>query len=676
MSKQMRHRPFALFSAFAVTAATVAAILAAPASAGTGAIRFVGHPRTVSAAAAPSSTGVSSDRAELSILRERMEEDAEFSPAGKSVAITKNLPTPADITPTSGSLGFAGLTHFDSRYSDGGNQFSGEPADLGMCTDGTHVLELVNNAVQLFQEDGTPVYDGTYGNAGSTATLDSDWNVRDALSLNQFFDQPWAFDRAKYFADDWNEDPGTFGPNLFDIACIYYPGSGPSDDMWIATAAKIDVVDTTGDYTDRGANSVLIAVNDDDVTDLEDWAIWEIDTTNDGLNGTPDHGCDLGPCFGDYPQVGVNEDGVFITTNEFSFFGAGFYGAQLYAIDRLDLASGEPNPDYVHLENVFSETVNDVSYTLQPANTSEPQNGHVMYFGMSVSPYTATVTDQLAVFALDTADLHEPNPGTLVTREDLTETTVTTPVKYGSPQWALQKKPTLDAQTPFLNFLNAGGLGVRYAKQKSPIPVDAGSGKFYGAWMDGGYLFFATATAAKGTGGAVYSSINGSWSSIKQRAALALFVVDLDQVGSTTATTADAKVYGVTGANLIYPSVAVHAGVGGMGSTLVGPNYWPSAAAVTFDVDPGGLISNPQVTYFPGIGPNDGFTGTGDGGYRTRWGDYGAAGVDGDGDLWFAAHDIQSSCATDEFVNSVPFGVCDGERSTYANWSTRVFQWP
>lgn len=691
MSERLKHRSFVLFSAFAVMAATVAVILSAPASAGTGAIRYVGHPRTASTTAAapstPTATGPASDRAELSILRERMEEDAEFSPAGKSIAITKNLPSASDVTMSATGLGFAGLTHFDSRYADGGNQFSGEPADLGMCTNGTYLLELVNNAVQLFRSDGTPVYDGEYGTAGSVTeddldgtVLDPSWTVRDALSLNAFFGMEVAFDRDAFVPNALVQPAGTFGPNLFDVSCIY----DSTDNMWIATSAKIDVEDTTGEYTERGSNSVLLAVNVGDVTDLDDWDIYEIDTTNDGRYGTPDHACDLGPCFGDYPQLGVNEDGIFITTNEFSFNGSGFYGAQLYAIDKGDLMGGlNPNPDYVHIENVFSETVADVSYTLQPANTSEVQNGHVMYFGMSASPFSATVTNEFAIFALDTTELGMANPRTLVTREDLTETTITSPVKYGTPQWALQKVPSMSAQTPFLNYLNAGAFGVRYAKQKSPIPLDAGSGKFYGAWMDDGFLFFSTATAAKGTGAAVYSSRNGGWSSIKQRAGLALFVVDVDDVGSLTPEgTTDAKVYGVSNANLIYPSVAVHAGKGGSGVTLVGPGYWPSAAVLTFDVSAGGAISAPQIQWSAGTGPNDGFTGTGDGGYRTRWGDYGAAAVDAQGDLWFAVHDIRSSCTNSEFGYTgadpdnptYPFGVCGGERSTYANWSTRIFE--
>lgn len=662
MAKHLRFRPFALFSAFAVTSATVAAVLAAPATAGTGPIRFVGHPRTVSSSAVPASTNLS-ERAELTILRDRMEEDAEFSPAGKSIAITKNLPLPEDLTDAVPSgLGFQGLTHFDSRYSEGGSQFSGEPADLGMCTDGTYVLELVNNAVQLFGTDGTPVYVGSYGNAGRTFTLGGATG-RNALSLNEFFGQPMAYDRANYNRLLAVQTTEVFGPNLFDVSCTYDKSSG----YWFATSAKIDVNPYTGDYTARGANSVLIMTTGTPA-DLDSWSIWEIDTTNDGENGTPIHtGCG-GACFGDYPQLGVNEDGVFITTNEFSFFGSGFTGAQLYAIDKQDLMSAEASPDFAHLENIEVASRGDVAYTLQPANTVDTTTDSVMYFGMSQSPYSATVTDRFTVYALDTSEL--ASDASNVTMEDLVETTVTTNLKYGAPQWALQKK----GDTPYLTLLNAGYFGYRYAQIKPPIPLDAGSGKFYGAWRDDDFLYFSTATAAKGTGGATYSSKNGSWASIKQRAALALFVVAIPD--STEEHVDDDGIYGVAGQNLIYPSVAVSNGNGAMGATLVGPNYFPAVAYVPFSFD-GASLTVTQIVMGVGIGPNDGFTGTGDGGYRTRWGDYGAAAVDGDGDLWFAAHDIAGSCTVTEYrdtSSNVQEGICGGERTTLANWSTRIFQ--
>ena len=49
---------------------------------------------------------------------------------------------------------FEGLNHFDSRYSGGGNAFSGEPPDQGMCVGGNYVFEIVNSVVQVYTKSG------------------------------------------------------------------------------------------------------------------------------------------------------------------------------------------------------------------------------------------------------------------------------------------------------------------------------------------------------------------------------------------------------------------------------------------------------------------------------------------------------------------------------------------
>src|SRR5262249_39034813 len=46
------------------------------------------------------------------------------------------------------------------------------------------------------------------------------------------------------------------------------------------------------------------------------------------------------PCLGDYPHIGADANGIYLTTNEFTFFGAGFFGAQIYAIGHRLLTSG------------------------------------------------------------------------------------------------------------------------------------------------------------------------------------------------------------------------------------------------------------------------------------------------------------------------------------------------
>ena len=63
-----------------------------------------------------------------------------------------------------------------------------------------------------------------------------------------------------------------------------------------------------------------------------DWSIYRIQVADDGTFSTPrHHNC---PCIGDYPHIGADKYGVYLTTNEYSLFGSGFNGAQIYALPK------------------------------------------------------------------------------------------------------------------------------------------------------------------------------------------------------------------------------------------------------------------------------------------------------------------------------------------------------
>ena len=106
------------------------------------------------------------------------------------------------------------------------------------------------------------------------------------------------------------------------------------------------------------------------------------------------------------------------------------------------------------------------------------------------------------------------------------------------------------------------------------------------------------------------------------------------------------------GQNLIYPSLTMNAaGKGAIGVTLSGPNWYPTSAYIPFSTfGPSGSV---QIAA-KGAGPNDGFSGTALGGYRTRWGDYGAAATSPDGMLWVANEYIAQTCTLDTFLATTP----------------------
>ena len=89
-----------------------------------------------------------------------------------------------------------GVNHRDSRLAFGGNQFSGEPADQGVCAGNGYVLETVNSALRVFDAaTGVP--------------------VTGVAALNEFYGFPPAIDRSTF----------EFGPFTFDISCHYDPDS-------------------------------------------------------------------------------------------------------------------------------------------------------------------------------------------------------------------------------------------------------------------------------------------------------------------------------------------------------------------------------------------------------------------------------------------------------------------
>lgn len=121
-----------------------------------------------------------------------------------------------------------------------------------------------------------------------------------------------------------------------------------------------------------------------------------------------------------------------------------------------------------------------------------------------------------------------------------------------------------------------------------------------------------------------------------------------------------------------YPALALNTnGKGAVGFTLVGDDYYPSAAYAI--VDNNGI--GPVTVANPGLAPQDGFTAISD---RPRWGDYGAGAVDESGAIYLASEYIASpACTAAQYAanpsssNSACFGASSG-RTYYANWATSI----
>lgn len=509
-----------------------------------------------------------------------------------------HIPTPSGnaIAPSKpGFAGFNGVSNYDTETAGSGiyagTQIVLEPSDQALCVGNGYVLQSVNTALRVFDMGGNPL----------TPTV----------ALNQFFGlKPW-LDLANVFGD-FTGDPKCH----FDA----------DTQRFFLTMLQHDLDPSTGEYTGRA--SVLIAVSQT-ANPAGTWSLYKVDTTNDGTHGTPSHpNC---PCFGDQPLIATDANGFYISTNEAASSSAAFNGAQIYAMSKIALEAGLLPP--VQLIDVGSIPAPDggIWYTIQPA-TTPPGAAYASdtEYLMSALDFSGTLDNRIAVWALtNTGSLASPNPA-LALSYVIIESQV-----YGQPPDAQQKPgprpladllpglfPDLFRHPPKLELLAANDDRMNEVK-----------------YVDG-RLWGAVNTVVKTKNGPT-------------RVGIAYFIAAPSVSGGQVAATMAAQGYvSVNEQNVLFPAIGVNnAGKGAMTFTLVGPDFYPSAAYVLIDeVNGAGAVHIAGA----GVGPEDGGTGYFE--QRTaRWGDYSAAAVDATGNIWLGA----------EYIPNAP-------RSLPANWGTFI----
>jgi hypothetical protein len=538
-------------------------------------------------------------------------------------------------------LSFNGLNFRDQRRANLGNQFSVEPPDQALCVGGNYVVESVNTVLRVF--------DKTTG-AALTGVQD----------LNSFYGYPAQFNRTT----------GAQGPFITDPICYY----DPEFHRFVHVVLTLDVVPDTGDFT--GTNHLDVAVSDT-ASPLGTWTVYRIPVQDDGSDGTPHHpSC---PCIGDYPHVGADANGVYITTNEYSFFADGFNGAQIYALPKSQLYSGGSSLAVTQIEN--SKVNNSPGFTLAPA-TSNPggyateaggteyllstiagdgsETGNPTGTANTVVLWAITNTSSLngdakPKLALDSKalasetyvfpPLSNQKPGNFPLGQCINDTALATPFGPGCWQFLFTSEPSHDEV------------------ESSP---DSGDTREYQVWYAGGKLY---GTAATGMNLSNVGQAGFTWWAISP---------SIQKDGKVDGSVLKQGYVGLAGNNLTYPAIAVRPdGKGAVAFTVMGSNYYPSAAYATFDLSAASPVGPIHVAA-NGLGPDDGFTGykalTGDP-PRTRWGDYGAAVTDG-ADIWIASEWIGQTCDLATYYASFTTGPagadCGGTRDTLGNWYTRV----
>jgi hypothetical protein len=597
--------------------------------------------------------------------------------AGHGVTVrgtTRSKSNPTFVT------GFEGLNHSQQRYSRGGNQFSIEPPDQALCVGGGHVVEAVNDVFNVYDSSGaSQLTDNTATNVVGGFPRD----VHHAVDLNSVFGYPPAVNRTT----------GALGPELTDPTCIYDA----------ATQRFFLVVLTL----DRGPSGALNEVNHLDlaVSATSDptgrWNIYKIDVTNDGTNTG---GQNPGPYLGDYPHIGADANGVYLTTNAYPWEHNGFAGAQVYALSKAQLAAGAANVAVQHIDTSGMVAAPSDAGATQPGFTVWPAqspgtgsfnlaNNGTEYFLSSNAADEAThpvagtggnyTSSKIVVWSMtNTASLNSGSPAVHLSSKLVDVGLYALPPKQqqpGSGQPAGIDSPQGHCinDTTTSTIAGVGCWRLLFSGQPAHNEVvstpDSNDTRMQQVMYANGKLWGALDTAITVSGG--------------NRAGIAWYVVKPGGA-SLSPKVALAGYLGEAGTDFTYPAIGVTpSGRGVMAFTATGDTTFPSAAYASIDAVTGVGAWN-VVTGGAGAATADGFTS-----YkaqvgsppRTRWGDYGAASVDG-GNVWVASEYIASAC--DYTAWGGPFftggtgdnllGTCAGAghgagvRTALANWSTRV----
>src|SRR5215216_4598303 len=244
---------------------------------------------------------------------------------------------------------FEGLNHYQQRYARGGNQFSLEPPDQALCVGNGYVLEAVNDVMNVFNTSGQSVLpDNTATNIVSGFPR----NVNHAVDLNSFYG----------YAPAINRSTGVRGQFVTDPTCIY----DAQTQRFFLVALTLEVVPTSGAFTTVNHLDLAVSATSNPTGS---WNIYRIDVTNDGTNTG---GANPGPFLGDYPHIGADSNGIYLTTNAYPWCCNGFSGAQIYALSKAQLAAGAASVTMQHIDTSGMVNAPSEAGSTQPGFTVWP----------------------------------------------------------------------------------------------------------------------------------------------------------------------------------------------------------------------------------------------------------------------------------------------------------------
>lgn len=438
---------------------------------------------------------------------------------------------------------FAGLTAEESGFLEGVFVL---PPDMALCAG--HDASIAGNPKVEFQVINLAIAE--YDTAGNVVT--SDLLPFGVDSMSNFFNEPG----IPFFGGELVSDPN----------CIY---DAASDTFYFEAIA-------TDFTTESHADLVVYNAATGDATE------YQFDTT-DNANTTGFGPC---PCLGDQGKLGIDNNAVYISMDEFPLFAFAQNGAELLAIHKSEVVAQSGVIFASFFNNI--DNSNGVPVTsLQPAVSISSSN--VEYLVNSV-PYI----DQFQDINPTSKDL---GFWTVTNDEDIPNSDVTlTGIDIASERYAFN----IPAVTT--GFDNGVGFTAT---------LNAGDDRMMQAEFIGGNVWAA-----------LDSSVNIAGDPTT-RDGIAWF-----KIGVHSQTVRQQGFIGSPRNNLIYPSINVTTeGTVGIAFSLTGPSLNPTAAYI---------VRNAGATSFGSI--HRAFTGLNsslDG--SIRWGDYSRAALDLNGkDIWMA----------------------------------------
>ena len=564
--------------------------------------------------------------------------------------------------------GFEGLNHYQQRYTRGGNQFSVEPPDQALCVGNGYVVEAVNDVLNIFNSSGQSVLPD---NTATNIVAGHPRDVNHAVDLNSFYGYAAAINRST----------GARGPFITDPTCIYDAGA----QRFFLVVLTLEVNPATGAFTTVNHLDLAVSATSNPTGA---WNIYKIDVTNDGSAGTTGGPC---PCLGDYPHIGADANGIYLTTNAFPWGPGDFDGAQIYALSKAQLVAGAATVSLVHFDTTHMLPGDLPGFTVWPAHspgtTSYDTSAGGTEYLLSTDGFKEPSTDLDTWAIANTSSLNSATPALSLSVTTLAVGPYANPPKQqqpGSGTPATTATPQgyciNDTTTQTIVANRKGCWQLLFASAPAHDEVisrpDSSDTRMQQVMYANGKLWGAWGTALTVGGG--------------NRAGIEWAIAKPAITGGTVTGSVLLTGYlGAAGHDFTYPALGVTAaGKGVIAFTATGNALNPSAAYAPIDALAGvgaWAIAGPGGT---GAALDDGFTS-----YksqvgnppRTRWGDYGAAAVDGS-NVWIASEYIAGSC--DYTAWGGPFfvggtgdnllGTCGGAsfgpgvRSALANWSTRI----